>query len=219
MSVNAKRPSGKEPRSDSDARVTWSNFWKRPEIVVPVVIGLAAAAWGVAASLQPPRDPVADCRASHPEAKGKPVRTGVTGGAGGTAGAPQSYVIEGCAQPGTSGVASDGLWRVELTIHGIPGTAMVDPYTQVEIYKTDCSALGIDYLFANQGATTHIRHLLQDGQTVSGNDGEPENIFQPNVPDEVVEASGSGDQLIVFNNGRNQLDSLSCEPLSALSAR
>lgn len=208
MSGNANRPSDNVRTPDSGTPgVTWSNFWRRPEIVVPSVLALGLAAWGVVAATQPPPNPVAECQRSHPEAKAKPVRTGD---------ATQSYVIEGCAQPGIPGVAADGLWRVELTIHPIPGTAMVDAYTHVEVYKTDCPALGVDYFFSNQGAAAHSRFVIQNGQTVSGHDGRPQNIFQPNVPADVVEASLAADRLIVLNNGRNEVDSVSCEPLSAL---
>lgn len=207
MSGNVNRPRDSVRQPDTAAHgVTWANFWKRPEIVVPAVLALGLGAWAVAAA-QPPADPVAECQKNHPEAKGKPVKTENAG---------ESYVIEGCAKPGTPGVADDGLWRVELTVYPIPGTAMVEPYTHVEVFKSECPALGVDYLYANQGLSAHSRYVLQNGQTVSGHDGKSQNIFQPGVPEQAVEASLLDDRLIVLNNGRNELDSLSCEALSAL---
>jgi hypothetical protein len=208
MSGNANRPDdGARERDSGTQGVTWSNFWKRPEIVVPALLAIGLGTWAAVAAAQPPPDPVAECQKNHPDAKGTPVRTEGTG---------QSYVVEGCAQPGTPGIAEDGLWRVELTVYPIPDTAMVDPHTQVEVYKTECPVLGVDYLYSNQGISAHTRFVLQNGQTVSGHDGKPRNIFEPGVPEEAVKASLPGDRLIVLNNGRNQLSSLSCEPLSSL---
>ncbi|MEO3931530.1 hypothetical protein WMO79_01780 [Micrococcaceae bacterium Sec7.4] len=209
MSDDAKgsaRPRGDDP----DNKITWSNFWKRPEIVVSVVIGLlglGGAAWGVAAASQPPPDPVAECRERHPTADGKPVRTD-----------GQIYRIEGCGQPGTPGVTTDGLWRAEVTFYTIPNTAMVDEYTHVEVFSTGCPALGLDYFFSNMGAAVHNRFVFQTGQIVSGNDGKPENISGHGIPTDVQQLSRGDDRLVVLNNGRNELHAVSCEPLSALAA-
>lgn len=191
---------------DRHTQVTWSNFWKRPEIVIPVVVGLGGVAWGVVAASQPKPDPVAECREHHPEANGKPrlVKSG-------------KFVVDGCGQLGIPGVGSDGLWHADVAFYGIPNTAMVDPYTQVEVFSSTCSVLGVDYFFSNMGAGIHNRFMFQNGQIVSGNDGRPENMSAYDVPVEVQQAFRADDRLIVFNNGRNELSAVSCEPLTALA--
>jgi hypothetical protein len=205
MSDDANR-SPRVRGDDPDRHVTWSNFWKRPEIVVSALVGLGGAAWGVWVASQPPPDPVAECRERYPNADGKPQPTG-----------DQMFIIEGCGQPGTPGVAGDGLWRTEVTFYSIPNTAMVDLYTHVEVYITDCPALGIDYFFSNMGAAVHNRFLFQVGQIVSGNDGQSENISGHGIPIEVQQRLLSRDHLIVLNNGRNELHAVSCESLSVLA--
>lgn len=199
-------PVAKAGRHDRQTQVTWSNFWKRPEIVLSIVVGLGGAAWSVVAASQPKPDPVAECRQHHPDANGKPRPVG-----------SGRFTVEGCGQPGNPGVAGDGLWRVEVAIYGIPNTAMVDPYTQVEVFSSTCSVLGIDYFFSNMGASVHNRFMFQNGQIVSGNTGKPENMSAYDVPAEVQQLVRADDRLIVFNNGRNELSAVSCEPLTALT--
>jgi hypothetical protein len=172
--------------------------------------GLIIAAWSLVAVLQPPADPVSQCRKDHPDADGIPVQT--------EEGRPH-YVIEGCAQPGTPGVAGDGLWKADLRIFHIPGAALVERVTQAELFLTDCPVLGLDYHYSNQGVISNNLIVVQMGQVVLGRNGESTTISaEAGGLAGVEELYPSPDRLIVLNNGRNQLNTVSCEPLSALSA-
>lgn len=191
---------------------------KRREFVVGTLIGVAGliiGGWSLVASLrpsadpQPPANPVAECQTEHPDAQGQPVRT--------NEGQPQAYLIEGCRQPGMAGVGDDGFWRMELSTYGIPGAAMADPYTQVEVFVTRCPAVGLDYIYANQGLNAHHRMVVQLGQTVSGQTGGPENIFYPGTPEDVQDMPYSKDRLLVYVNGRYELESVSCEDVTAVT--
>jgi hypothetical protein len=84
-------------------------------------------------------------------------------------------------------------------------------------YTTDCPAVGLDYLFDNQGTTVHHRMVVQNGQTVSGYTGGAENVFYPDTPDEVQDMSPSNDRLLVYMNGRYQLQTASCEDVGAVT--
>jgi hypothetical protein len=185
---------------------------KRREFLVGTligVVGLAIAAWSLVATLAPKPDPVAECRKKNPDAQGQLVQTG--------RGQPQTYVIRGCRNPGIPGVGDDGRWNADLSIYGIPGAPMASQYTQVEVFGTACPAVGLDYLFDNQGTTVHHRIVVQTGQTVSGYTGGAENIFYPDTPEEVQDLSLSRDRLLVYTNGRYQLQSVSCEEISAVT--
>ena len=185
-------------------QMNWGNFWRRPEIVIPAAIAVLTALLGIYLT-KPPPDVVADCSARNPSATGKLVPTG-----------EQKYLIEGCRQPGIPGVNENGLWRVELERFNIPNTSMANKFTDAEVFATDCPALGLDYLFSNQGLAVHIRFTVQNTQTVSGHDGRPMNISEaPGIP--VVVSAASGERLIVVINARNQLQSVTCEPLSAVT--
>ena len=184
--------------------MTWGNFWRRPEIVIPALIALLTALLGTYLA-QPQPDVVAECRARNSSATGKLVPSG-----------EQKYVIEGCRQPGISGVNENGLWRVQLESFKIPDTSMASEFTDAEVFVTDCPALGFDYLYSNQGLAVHTRFTVQNTQTVSGYDGRPMNIYEaPGIPDAV--AAFSGKRLIVVINARNELQSVTCEPLSAVT--
>lgn len=185
-------------------QMTWGNFWRRPEIVIPALIALLTALLGTYLA-QPQPDVVAECSARNPGATGKLVPAG-----------EQKYLIEGCRQPGIPGVNVNGLWRVELERFNIPNTSMASRFTDAEVFATDCPALGLDYLFSNQGLAVHIRFTVQNTQTVSGQDGRPVNISEaPGLPSAV--GAFSGERLIVVINARNQLQSVTCEPLSAVT--
>ena len=190
-------------------RVTWSNFWKRPEVVFPVLAGAALSVWGVTAA-QPPKDPVAECHKHHPDAKGTPVPVGAQSG---------TFLVEGCRQPGLAGVGDDALWKADLSVYGIPGSSLADEFTGIEVYDTGCPALGIDYKFDNMGTVSRHRIVVQNQQTVAGNSDDPKYIYElrntlpENVPDEIREMAGS--RLLVLINGRYQLESVSCEDFTA----
>lgn len=185
-------------------QMNWGNFWRRPEIVIPTAITLLTALLGLYLA-RPPADVVADCKDRNPGATGKLVPAG-----------EQKYVIEGCRQPGLPGVDKNGLWRVELERFNIPNTSMASEFTDAEVFATDCPALGFDYLYSNQGLAVHTRFTVQNTQTVSGYDGHPVNINEAHGIPAVVSAS-SGERLIVVVNARNQLQSATCEPLSAVT--
>lgn len=188
---------GREP-------VNWGNFWRRPEVVIPAAIALLVALLGSYLA-KPPPDVVAECSRQNPGATGKLVPAG-----------DQKYVIEGCRQPGMPGVNENGLWRVELESFRIPDTSMASEFTDAEVFATDCPALGFDYLYSNQGLAIHTRFTVQNTQTVSGVDGRPMNIYAARGIPEAAVAS-SGERLIVIINARNQLQSVTCEPLSAVT--
>ncbi|MGN7201322.1 hypothetical protein [Arthrobacter sp. SAFR-044] len=201
--------------NDSSHKVTWSNFWKRPEVVVPILVGGALSVWGVTAA-QVPKDPVAECHRQYPDAKGIPVRKGENRN-------PSTYVVEGCRQPGLAGVGDDALWRADLTIYGIPDTALADAFTRVEVYDSKCPALGINYKYDHMGTVSQYRIVVQNQQTVSGNLEDPKSIYSvgtippANVPQEVRDMAGS--RLLVLNNDRNELESVSCEDFTAAAKR
>lgn len=185
-------------------QMNWGNFWRRPEVVIPAAIAVLTALLGIYLA-KPPPDVVAECNGRNAGATGKLVPAG-----------DQKYIIEGCRQPGIPGVGENGLWRVELERFNIPNTSMASEFTDVEVFTTDCPALGLDYLFSNQGLSVHIRFTVQNTQTVSGYDGRPINIFEaPEIP--AVVSALSGERLIVIINARNQLQSVTCEPLSAVT--
>ena len=75
---------------------------------------------------------------------------------------------------------------------------MANKFTDAEVFATDCPALGLDYLFSDQGLAVHIRFTVQNTQTVSGHDGRPMNISEaPGIP--VVVSAASGERLIVVS--------------------
>jgi hypothetical protein len=198
---------------DSGGQKGWlKRLGKGPKIALGVLTTLASAAAVIQVFFpalipsQPPPDPVAECRKKHPDAQGHPVRVG-----------KDDYTIEGCRNPGIPGVGDDGHWKAQLHTYGIPGAGLANQYTGVEVYTTDCPAVGLDYLFDNQGTTVHHRMVVQNGQTVSGYTGGAENVFYPDTPDEVQDMSPSNDRLLVYMNGRYQLQTASCEDVGAVT--
>ncbi|MBP3037345.1 hypothetical protein J2M53_13935 [Arthrobacter sp. zg-ZUI100] len=181
--------------------------------MVPLLTGLGIGVWGIVASQQPPPDPLVQCRERHPEADGVPkadAEQGQEGGAG-------AYTVQGCAQPGIPGAADDGLWQVKVATHRIPDTSLLDPYNQVEVFSTDCPALGLSYFWSKMDRTNKTRHVVQDGTTVSGHDGSSVSVAGHGIPTEVQDQALSGKYLTVLNNSRNELESVSCEPMTAVA--
>lgn len=203
----------REEPPTSGGRDSSARWWKRPEIVLGVP-GLAIAAWTLAAELQPPADPVAECRKQHPEADGTPVQVDQV-----DQGQPPAYVIRGCKQPGTPGVGEDGLWQVDLSIYAVPGASSVDPVTQAELFLTDCPVLDLGYHYSRGHLAGNNRLVVQMGQVVFAGNGEPASIpTEAGALVGVEELTPLPDRLIVLNHGSNQLTTVSCEPLSAPSA-
>lgn len=214
MSANSRPPGHSDDPHDKD---TWSKFWRKPSVLFAAV-GVALAGAALVSQMAPPKtppDPLAECRAHHPEADGKPVKTAKPG-------QHDTYLVQGCRPAGIPGVAEDGLWKAELTYYGIPGTSLADEFTTVEVYSTDCPALGLGYRFSNQSRTQHYRIVVQSEDTVSGNSDSPESIYSPdgvpaNAPEELWVMAGT--RLLVLNNDRNALETVTCEPLEAVVPR
>jgi hypothetical protein len=160
---------------------------------------------------QPSPGSVAECQKHHPDADGKPVlQSGKDDHV--------IYLIQGCRESGLQGVAGDGLWKAELSIYGIPFAGSAEEFTGVEVYATECPALGLNYKYDHMTTVDRYRIVVQNDQTVSGNSDRPESIFSvrglpANVPDVVKEMAGR--RLLVLNNRRNELQVVSCEDFTA----
>ncbi|MDH6293283.1 hypothetical protein [Rhodococcus opacus] len=108
------------------------------------------------------------CRNAHPEANGTQMKAE-------TQSESTSFSVstfEGCAWPPRSGTDSIGYWEVVVHTYPIPGAAAAGRFTDIEIFDTGCEALGLDYLFRNQGSFAHTRYTVQTHQIVDGQTGK-----------------------------------------------
>jgi hypothetical protein len=171
---------------------------------------LGAASGG---SPQPGADIVAECRKSHPDADGKPVKQDHTANS-------QIFVVRGCEAPGLSGVASDGLWEAHFSSYGVDPDYM-SPYFVVESFTTDCPALGLDFEFSHMN-TVDYRIVVPDETIVDGNSDRPEAVYgltsvPAAAPQDVKAAAGSA--LLVFHGSKTSIQKVSCEDLPAVTSR
>lgn len=80
-------------------------------------------------------------------------------------------------------MGDDALWKADLSIYGLAGSSLANAFTRVEVYDTQCPALGITYKFDNMGTVERYRVVVQNQQTVSGNLEDPKSIYSlGNIP-------------------------------------